>query len=70
MMDLSPEESQEHARLLNDYVQAVEAHKRLALAGSNGADPNQRIKQLWDADGNLENTRDALERFRQARSME
>ena len=70
MMDLSPEESQEHARLLNDYVQAVEAHKRLSLTGSNGAEPNKRIKQLWDADGNLETTRDALERFRQARGME
>lgn len=70
MMDLSPEESQEHARLLNDYVQAVEAHKRLALAGSNGADPNQRIKQLWAADGNLETTRDALEQFRHARAIE
>ena len=70
MMDLSPEESQEHARLLNDYVQAVEAHKRLALAGSNGNDPNTRIKQLWEADGTLEITREALERFRHNRGMD
>jgi hypothetical protein len=70
MMDLSPEESQEHARLLNEYVQAVEAHKRLSLAGATGNDPNKRIKQLWEADGTLENTREALERFRQARGME
>jgi len=70
MMDLSPEESQEHARLLNDYVQAVEAHKRLALAGSNGTEPNERIKQLWNADGTLEITREALERFRRTRGME
>ena len=70
MMDLSPEESLEHARLLNDYVQAVEAHKRLSLAGSNGTQPNERIKLLWDADGTLEITREALERFRQTRGME
>jgi hypothetical protein len=70
MMDLTPEESQEHARLLNDYVQAVEAHKRLSLAGANGNDPNERIKQLWEADGMLEITREALERFRHQRGME
>ena len=69
-MDLSPEESQEHARLLNNYVQAVEAHKRLSLNGSNANDPNERIKQLWEADGTLEITREALERFRHARGME
>ena len=70
MMDLSPEESQEHARLLNDYVQAVEAHKRLALNGSNGNNPNDRIKRLWEADGLLELTREALERFRHARGVQ
>ncbi len=70
MMDLSPDESQEHARLLNDYVMAVEAHKRLALNGSNGNDPNERIRNLWEADGLLENTRDALERFRRAHAID
>ena len=70
MMDLSPEESQEHARLLNDYVQAVEAHKRLSLNGSNDNNPNQRVKQLWEADGLLELTREALERFRRSKGME
>jgi hypothetical protein len=70
MMDLSPEESQEHSRLLNDYVQAVEAHKRLALAGAGSTDRDQRIRQLWEADGTLESTREALERFRRSHGME
>jgi hypothetical protein len=70
MMDLSPDESQEHARLLNDYVAAVEAHKRLSLNGSNTGDPNARIRSLREADGKLENTREALERFRRSKGMD
>jgi len=70
MMDLSPEESQEHSRLLNDYVQAVEAHKRLSLASPASRDRNERIRSLWDADGTLEITREALEQFRRSHGME
>jgi hypothetical protein len=70
MMDLSPEESLEHSRLLNDYVQAVEAHKRLALAGPSNSDRDQRIRQLWEADGTLESAREALEQFRLSHGME
>jgi hypothetical protein len=70
MMELTPEESQEHARLLNDYVQAVEAHKRLALAGSSSSDRDQRIRHLWEADGTLENAREALEQFRRSHGMD
>jgi hypothetical protein len=70
MMQLTPEESQEHSRLLNDYVQAVEAHKRLALAGAGSTERDTRIRQLWEADGTLENARAALEDFRRAHGME
>ena len=69
MMDLSPDESREHSRLLNDYVQAVEAHKRLSLAGS-GRINGERIQSLWEADGLLETTREALEQFRRARDLD
>jgi hypothetical protein len=70
MMELTPEQSQEHSRLLNDYVQAVEAHKRLALAGAGNSDRDQRIRQLWEADGTLENAREALEQFRRSYGMD
>jgi hypothetical protein len=69
-MQLTPEESQEHSRLLNDYVQAVEAHKRLSLAGPGSGDRDERIRQLWEADGTLESTREALEQFRRSHGMD
>jgi len=70
---LAPEESAEHARLLNEYVQALERHKRLmprprpggALPGaSRGRITPQTLESIWLADARIEATRRQLETFR------
>ena len=62
---LAPEESAGHARLLNEYVQAVESHKQvLRSAAANGHAPEEAVESAWRADARIETTRRHLETFR------
>ena len=64
---LAPEESAEHARLLNEYVQAVEGHKQVMRAAwnhGNGHAPEEAVEGAWLADARIESTRRHLETFR------
>ena len=77
---LAPEESAEHARLLNEYAQAVEGHKQAMRhvarpgtawnhnnslpAGRRGHPSDDAIEQAWLADARIETTRRHLETFR------
>ncbi len=64
---LAPEESAEHARLLNEYVQAVEGHKQVMRAAwnhNNGHPPEDAVERAWLADARIESTRRHLETFR------
>ncbi len=64
---LPPDESAEHARLLNEYVQALEGHKqamRTAWNHRNGHPSDDAIEQAWLADARIEATRRHLETFR------
>lgn len=64
---LAPEESAEHARLLNEYVQAVEGHKQVMRAvwiHNNGHPSAHDVERAWLADARIESTRRHLEAFR------
>ena len=64
---LAPEESAEHARLLNEYVQALEGHKQVMQAAwnhGNGHTPGEAVERAWLADARIESTRRHLETFR------
>jgi hypothetical protein len=64
---LAPEESAEHARLLNEYVQALEGHKqvmRTAWNHNNGHPTADAVAQAWLADARIEATRRHLDTFR------
>ena len=71
---LAPEESAEHARLLNKYVQAVEGHKQVMRAAwdhgnslpadRRGHAPEEAVARAWLADARIESTRRHLETFR------
>jgi hypothetical protein len=64
---LAPEESAEHARLLNEYVQALEGHKQVMRAAwnhDNGGPSDDAIERAWLADARIESTRRHLETFR------
>jgi hypothetical protein len=64
---LAPEESAEHARLLNEYVQAVEGHKQVMGAAwnhDNGHAPEEAVERAWLADARIESTRRHLDTFR------
>jgi antirestriction protein len=64
---LAPDDSAEHARLLNDYVQALEGHKqamRAAWNHDNGHPSAEAVERAWLADARIEATRRHLESFR------
>ena len=64
---LAPEESAEHARLLNEYVQAVEGHKQVMRTSwnhNNGHPTEETLERAWLADARIESTRRHLETFR------
>lgn len=65
---LDPELSAEHARLLNEYVEAVEGHKQVMRRATwnhgNGHPTEDAIERAWLADARIESTRRLLETFR------
>ena len=78
-MDLNPQESQEHARLLNEFVQAQERYKSLlprvvVLAGGQETPPapvpsEDYLLQVQEADRERLLAREALYNFRAARGL-
>ena len=77
-MDLNPQESQEHARLLNEFVQAQERYKSLlprvvVLAGGQAppaAVPGEGyLLQVQQADGERLLARESLYNFRAAHGL-
>ncbi len=77
-MDLNPQESQEHARLLNEFVQAQERYKSLlpkaaVLAGGQAAPPpvpsEDYLLQVQEADRERLLAREALYNFRATRGL-
>ncbi len=77
-MDLNPQESQEHARLLNEFVQAQERYKSLlprvvVLAGGPEQPPavpsEDYLLQVQEADGERLLARESLYSFRAAHGL-
>jgi hypothetical protein len=77
-MDLNPQESQEHARLLNEFVQAQERYKsllpRVAVLASGQAPPpavpgEGYLLQVQQADGERLLARESLYNFRAAHGL-
>lgn len=64
---LDPQESAEHARLLNEFVEAVEGHKQVMRATWDHGKrrlTRDAVERAWLADARIESTRRHLETFR------
>ena len=76
-MDLTPQDSQEHARLLNEFVQAQERYKallpRVVPVGAGGPPPalmtEEQLRLVQQADMERLLARESLYRFRDAHGI-